>query len=99
MNDYICPDCGWDPSSEGFDGEFYYFDGREAVNCTKMEENGRSFSVRGESPNGEAVYPRSENYSSSRYAAYEFGIDGHNWTEIYFCPNCMKEFSFENSDY
>jgi hypothetical protein len=44
-------------------------------------------------------YPKIKDHSSSYYASYEFGVDGHTWLEIHKCPACKKEYSFDNSDY
>lgn len=44
-------------------------------------------------------YPQIKSYTSSRYASFEFGLDGHDWLEVHKCPVCKKEYSFDNSDY
>lgn len=38
-------------------------------------------------------------YSSSGYASYEFGIDGHEWNERHRCPKCKMIYWIHNADY
>lgn len=40
-----------------------------------------------------------DNFSSSSYASYKFGIDGHTWNETHQCPLCHKIFTFGNADF
>lgn len=48
---------------------------------------------------GDEVYPKEEGRISSAYASFEFGINGHDWQEVHFCPLCKEEFEFSNSSY
>jgi hypothetical protein len=48
---------------------------------------------------GIKIYPVYKDYTFSFYASYEFGVNGHDWNELHFCPYCEEEYSFTNSDY
>jgi len=43
---------------------------------------------------GMKIYPRYEN--ARTYATMEYTVT--DWDELHFCPECGKEFSFDNSD-
>ena len=93
---YECPDCGWSYNDDGF----YYVDKEEhcVIDCTKCVDE-KTFRLIPDPPKGKKAYPLIDNYHHSLYASYNCGVDGHDWDETHLCPNCLKEFSFSNSDY
>lgn len=80
-----------------FDQGFYYFNGKKLIDCTRFDKKNNSLYAK--PPKGKNAYPRYENYTSDQYASMEFGIDGHSWWEVHYCPKCKKEYGFSNSDY
>lgn len=81
-----CPDCGWDPP----DTHIYYVSEGKAIDCTYWNEENSLMYMQSNAPNGKKVYPINEGVNQYSY----FG--DYSWTEIHLCPNCNKEFEFQN---
>lgn len=78
-----CPECGWDPSdiTDMDSPELFYY-----------VEDGIAKPIKDK---GLDVYPR--RIRGCSFFDFWSGATGSAWTEIHRCPNCNKEFEFDNS--
>jgi hypothetical protein len=85
MKKYTCPDCGFKPPIDKI-----YFIKNDKIKKRSMDDII-------DFENDDNVYwPKINNM---RTEVIDGMFDGNSWIEIHYCPNCKKEFSFENANF
>ena len=85
---YNCPNCGFKPP----------------IDKTYIIKNDKVKKIKIEDENSENIEKYLDNEIWPKIIEMKTEIidgmfDGNAWTEVHYCPNCKKEFSFENANF
>jgi len=85
MENYKCPDCGFKPPVD----KIYY------IKNDKIKKKSLDDVMNFEDDDNE-YWPKLENVKTQ---LIDEMFEGTDWTEVHYCPNCKKEFKFNNANY